>query len=68
MRINSKAGVTVDRKNLYIRLDGTMPRQVLLSSIDEIVDAAINSPSNFNTTASRKDVSLFAAIQNSAVK
>ena len=65
MRYNSQGSISVDKKNLYIRLDGTTSRKLLLDSLDEIVEAAINSESNFSpkpAVPARNDVSLFVAV------
>ncbi|MBP3615999.1 MAG: hypothetical protein J6J27_03735 [Alphaproteobacteria bacterium] len=46
--------ITVDKNNLSIRLEGTIPTREILSPLDEIVDAAIAAPSNYVPPLSRK--------------
>ncbi|MBR4316548.1 MAG: hypothetical protein IKP65_06270 [Alphaproteobacteria bacterium] len=46
--------ITVDKNNLSIRLEGAMPTREILSSLDEIVDAAIAAPSNYTPAVNGK--------------
>ena len=39
--------IVVDKKRLSIKLNGTMPTRDILGPLDELVDAAIASPSNY---------------------
>lgn len=46
--------IVVDKKRLSIKLNGAIPTRDILGSLDELVDAAIASPSNYVKPISNK--------------
>ncbi len=46
--------IVINKEKLSIKLNGTIPTRDILSSLDEIVDAAIAAPSNYVKPASKR--------------